>query len=132
MRANGVSSFPDPVATAGGEGFPGGVIGSPGNDALTVDGVSFSGPVFEAAAKVCKEYLPPGGPGPAISESQKLAAIANAECMRKHGVPVPDPTFPSRGGIALSLGSGVNPESPAFQTAAKACGSGGERIGGPG
>lgn len=53
------------------------------------------------------------------------AAFANdmlqlSQCMRVHGVPnFPDPS-PS-GGIRLSPGMGVDPRSPAFQTAQKAC-----------
>ena len=42
-----------------------------------------------------------------------------ASCMRTHGVPnFPDP---SGGGIQIKQGSGVNPRSPAFQSAQKAC-----------
>jgi hypothetical protein len=42
--------------------------------------------------------------------------------MRTHGVPnFPDPS--PGGGIQLNAGSGVNPASPAFQAAQKACGS---------
>jgi hypothetical protein len=128
MRANGVSSFPDPTAGSGGEGFNG--LGESNDGTIIVDGSTFSGPVVLAAEKACKEYLPGGaGPPPAIPESRKLAMIANAECMRKHGIPLPDPTFGQPGRVAVNLGPGVNPESPAFQAAAKACGSPEVRIG---
>ena len=41
--------------------------------------------------------MAPSGPPPVVSESERVAAIANAECMRKHGVPnFPDPTFSRR------------------------------------
>jgi hypothetical protein len=126
MRANGVSGFPDPTAGSGGEGFNG--LGESNTGTIIVDGTTFSGPVVLAAEKVCKEYLPGGaGPPPTISESRKLAMIANAECMRRHGIPLPDPTFSQIGGAAVKLGSGVNPASPAFQAAAKACGNLGVR-----
>ena len=40
--------------------------------------------------------------------------------MRSHGVPnFPDPS--SGGGIQIPSGSGINPRSPAFQSAQKAC-----------
>jgi hypothetical protein len=40
--------------------------------------------------------------------------------MRSHGLPhFPDPS--ARGGIQLTLGSGVNPFSPAFRSAQAAC-----------
>jgi hypothetical protein len=46
--------------------------------------------------------------------------------MRSHGVPnFPDPQFETGpgGGVGIRLGGpGVNPNSPAFQTAEKACG----------
>ena len=121
MRAHGLSNFPDPVAGSGGEGFPEGLLVS-SDGSLTVDGASFSGPALKSAEKACQEFLPPSGPPPALSESQKLAALAFARCMRTHGVPdFPDPTFSGRGGKQIALGSG-NSQSPAFQHAAAACG----------
>jgi hypothetical protein len=129
MRANGVSGFPDPREGpgGGGVGFPGGLIVT-GSDSMIVMGTPFSGPALLHAEKACKEYLPPSGPPPAVSESEKKAAIANAECMRKHGVPnFPDPTF-SGGQFDTGLG-GLNPQSPAFKHAVAACGRGGTRQG---
>ncbi len=122
MRAHGVAKFPDPTNGSGGEGLS--VSRSVGSSALTVDGVTFSGPAFRAAAKACKQYLPGGGgPPPPLSARQKQMALANAQCMRTHGVPnFPDPTFPASGGSAIRLGPGVNPQSPAFQRAASECG----------
>jgi hypothetical protein len=50
----------------------------------------------------------------------ETAGIKFADCMRAHGVPnFPDPG--SGGGIQLNSGSGVNPQSPAFQSAQNAC-----------
>jgi hypothetical protein len=124
MRTHGVSNFPDPTVGPGGEGFSGGVVSSPGSDSLTVDGITFSGPAFQAAEKACTKLLPGGGgPPPPVSAAQRRAAIANARCMRKHGVPnFPDPTFPAGGGTAIRGGPGVDPQSPAFQHAQAACG----------
>ena len=125
MRANGVSGFPDPREGpgGGGVGFPGGFfVGS--NESIVVMGTPFSGPAVAHAEKICRQYLPPGGPGPAVPESRRQAAIANAECMRTHGVPnFPDPTF-SGGQFNPGLGA-INPESPAFKHAAAACGGAG-------
>lgn len=46
--------------------------------------------------------------------------LAMARCMRAHGVPnFPDPG--SRGTIEITPGSGIDPRSPAFQTAQQAC-----------
>jgi hypothetical protein len=52
------------------------------------------------------------------------AAIRFASCMRSHGVPnFPDPNT-SGGGVGFSIksSSGINPASPSFQAAQKACG----------
>jgi hypothetical protein len=72
--------------------------------------------------QVCKEYLPPRGPGPALTPAQKAAALAGAACMRRHGLSnFPDPTF-NGGQQSLSFGAGLDPSSPGFRRAAKACG----------
>ncbi|MGA2928063.1 MAG: hypothetical protein ABSG43_19125 [Solirubrobacteraceae bacterium] len=48
------------------------------------------------------------------------AGIEFADCMRSHGVPsFPDPG--GGGGIQITAGSGINPQSPAFQSAQSAC-----------
>ena len=54
-----------------------------------------------------------------------------AQCMRAHGVPsFPDPTE-SNGGQAIGFHlSGVDPSSPAFQAAEKACRSLSALLGG--
>ncbi|MGH2843627.1 MAG: hypothetical protein ACRDKL_08595 [Solirubrobacteraceae bacterium] len=124
MRANGVSGFPDP------EAGPGGAVGLPlivsSNGSLTAEGKSFSGPALRHAERVCKTYLPPaGGPPPQLVAAQRRRELAFAQCMRKHGVPsYPDPSL-SGGGQAPP--AGVDPQSPAFKTAARACGGGGNR-----
>lgn len=124
MRTHGLANFPDPTMGPGGEGFNG-VIRSP-DGGLTVDNIPFSGPALQTAEKACKQYLQPSGPPPKVTASQKRAALAQAECMRTHGVPsFPDPTFPSGGGRQINFGPGVNPQSPSFKHAAAACGRGG-------
>jgi hypothetical protein len=123
MRANGVSGFPDPRSgpDGGGVGWPGGLIVE-SSDRIVVMGQPFAGPALVHAEQICKEYLPPGGPPPAVSKAQRISALAAAACMRSHGLPnFPDPTFPG-GQLSLNLGPGLNPDSPAFRRAAKACG----------
>ena len=125
MHANGVPSFPDPRAgpqgSSGGVGWPGGGPVMISSDVLIVMGQRIAGPAVAAAAKVCKEYMAPTGPPPQMSESQRVAALNFAACMRAHGLNFPDPTF-SGGGERLNLGPGLNPNSPAVQAASKACG----------
>ncbi len=119
MRAHGVPNYPDPVGGAGGEGFS--ITKALGSAVTSVNGIPFSGPAFESAVKTCKLFGGGGAPPP-VSESQKLQLFAFARCMRAHGVPgYPDPTFPPGGGIERNFPAGVNPDSPAFQRAVKAC-----------
>jgi len=81
-----------------------------------------AGRAVASAAKTCKEYMAPSGPPPALTEAQRQTAIADAECMRMHGLSnFPDPTF-SGGNEQLNLGPGLNLESPAVEAASKACG----------
>lgn len=52
--------------------------------------------------------------------SSTNGGIKFSECMRAHGVPnFPDP---SGGGGGFQIPNGINPQSPAFQSAQKACG----------
>ncbi len=106
MRSHGVPNFPDP-------GKP---VGSPGS------GINETAPAFHSAGRRCDRLThnpqPAGSPA---SGSQRLAAIAQSECMRQHGVPnFPDPTFLSSGGTSVNL-TGLDPQSPAFKQAQAAC-----------
>lgn len=109
MRSHGVPDFPDPGKPAGDQ-----------------PGINPQAPAFQTAGLKCDKLTnnpePEGAPA---SKHQRLAALANAECMRTHGVPTfPDPTFPSSGGSSVSL-AGLNPQSPAFVRAERICGRGG-------
>jgi hypothetical protein len=60
---------------------------------------------------------------PAGERAGAAAPVRFSACMRAHGVPnFPDPG--PGGGISIGSGSGINPASPAFQDAQKACGGG--------
>jgi hypothetical protein len=67
-----------------------------------------------------------GGPSPNGASAREL--VEYARCMRSHGVPnFPDPKIQTGpyGGIAFSVdfgGTGINPNSPAFQAAQTDCG----------
>lgn len=55
------------------------------------------------------------------SGSSFASGLKFSDCMRSHGVPnFPDPSG-GGGGIQISAGSGVNPQSPAFQSAQNDC-----------
>jgi len=76
---------------------------------------------FKAAEKACSKYAPANvAPSPAQEKAHDEEALKFAECMRHNGVPnFPDPKF-SGNGVQTSL-KGINPTSPQFQAAAKAC-----------
>jgi hypothetical protein len=105
MRAHGVPNFPDP-----------------GRPAADQPGINQQAPAFQSSEQQCDKLTnnPEPKRSPA-SKSQRLAALAESECMRKHGVPnFPDPTFLSSGGSSVNL-NGLNPQSPAFKQAQAAC-----------
>ena len=122
MRANRVSGFPDPISVpGGGEGLP---LMVTSDDSLTAEGQTFAGPAVRSAERACKAYLPPaGGPPPKVRAQQLRQELAFARCMRAHGVPnFPDPSSSS---AQAGLPAGINPQSPAFRSAARVCGAGG-------
>jgi len=122
MRSHGVPNFPDP---SGGQ-LDLRVQQTP--NSTSVNGVEVNGPAFKSAMSSCKSDLPNGGhPTAAQTAQARSKALAMARCMRTHGVPnFPDPTFQTgpNGGVGVRIGgAGIDPSSPAFQAAAKDCGS---------
>jgi hypothetical protein len=82
---------------------------------------------MKAAQRACQKYQDEIKPPPmsaAEREQFKRKALANAQCMRGHGITnFPDPTFDANGGAQLELGkaSGIDPNDPKFQAAQRAC-----------
>jgi hypothetical protein len=76
------------------------------------------------AEKACAKFRDAVKP-PETSDAEKAefkkAALANARCMRDHGIDMPDPTFDANGGAQMRLGGGINPESAKFKAAQEAC-----------
>ncbi|HEX4109328.1 MAG TPA: hypothetical protein VHX88_14420 [Solirubrobacteraceae bacterium] len=114
MRANGVPNFPDPSGS-GGIQF----------SANAIDPDSAS---FQAAMQKCQKYMGAAKvPSPAQRARTQAQALAFSDCMRAHGVTnFPDPQF-SAHGVSIKVGagngpaSGLDPNSPIFQKAQKAC-----------
>lgn len=117
MRANGLTDFPDPDQNGsiklGGGGRSGG---------LDPDSAQ-----FKAAAEKCKQYMGTGiDPNKGTQQTDPWPAdkkLAYAKCMRENGLPsFPDP---DQEGRFPQLGSGqkIDPESPEFKKADKACAS---------
>ncbi len=90
-----------------------------------------------AARKACQQYFAQAFPRANISPQQRAQLqqqlVKFAQCMRSHGVNVPDPTFNNNGtpgggggggGGGFGFGGGFRSgerNSPAFQSALKAC-----------
>jgi hypothetical protein len=122
VRSHGVPSFPDPNSQ--------GVFSMTGSAAGATQTAQ-----FQRASRACRTLLHLGGAPPtAAQQAQALAQLLKySECMRSHGVTTfPDPTS-SGGHIGLQVHvgpGGIDPQSPIFQHAQKACAS--LQPGGPG
>ncbi|MBV8064756.1 MAG: hypothetical protein JOY73_04475 [Actinobacteria bacterium] len=120
MRKNGVTNFPDPN----------------GQGVITIDsgtGIDPGSPAFRSAQKTCRKLLPNGGqPTPAQQAQQQKQMLEFSVCMRTHGIKdFPDP---SDGGLRIRVqpGTSLDPNSPQFQSAMKACQKYGPKGLGPG
>jgi hypothetical protein len=116
MRTNGEPNFPDPNAQ--------GVI-----QFGSSDGIDPRSAAFQKAQQKCAQHQGGGhAPSPAQQAKAQAAALKFSQCMRSHGEPdFPDPQF-SSGGISIKIsapGSGgssaLDPNSPIFQRAQRAC-----------
>lgn len=112
MRSHGVPDFPEPsegkIILNGGSG----------------NGLNPSSPQFQSAMRSCHSLMPAPKVTPQQSAEMQAKALKFSECMRSHGVPnFPDPKFEG-GGVRITLHAGpdaINPRSPQFQAAQKAC-----------
>ena len=126
MRTHGVSGFPEPVE---------GKIVIRGGPHTGVDPRSSQ---FQAAQRACRAFAPQQTASPAQASQFQAKALRFSACMRSHGVPgFPDPKI-SGGAVQLTInrGSGIDPRSPQFQAAQRACqsqmpGGGAKTSGGP-
>jgi hypothetical protein len=109
MREHGVD-VPDPKPGQGGL-----VRIAPGASTNPDD------PKVRAAETACRPLLGAGGTGAGPDDPKARAAMLDfAKCMRANGVEnFPDPT--GNGDIAIGGSNGVDPSSPAFQKAQRAC-----------
>jgi hypothetical protein len=128
MREHGVD-VPDPEFNEEG-GFGINIGGEPG---------SVDAPAMEAAEAACKPALDAAVArgdrkiDPAEEARMRENALKFAQCMREHGIDIPDPTFEGNGKVTSRLagpdGGGPDPDSPVFQDAQEACG---DLVGGRG
>jgi len=112
MRSHGVPNFPDPDAQ--------------GTLTITVSpSLNPSSPLFQEAEADCQHLLPTRkGLSSARRQLMKQRLLAFAACMRSHGFPrYRDPTFGPGGMVSQGTNrdDGMDPNSPIFQAAQKAC-----------
>jgi hypothetical protein len=110
MRSHGVHNFPDPTSS-------GGINISPST------GLNPDSPTFKAAEKACRSKLHIKPPSAAQQAQMQAQALAFSACMRSHGIAnFPDPQF-GNGTMRLRIDAknGLDPRSPLFQAAQKAC-----------
>lgn len=126
MREHGVD-MPDPEISPTGGGFAFGITVEGGSD----EGGPGSADIdkMTAANEAC-QYLLEGVvqefERPDMSEMQDQM-LAFSQCMRDHGIDMPDPVFSEDGGVTLmgpdegGAGPIMDPSDPAFQEAQEAC-----------
>jgi hypothetical protein len=116
MRAHGVPGFPDDAITITARG------------AIQVrltrgSGVNPQSPQFQSAFDTCRSHLPKSAQGTRPSAQEVSQMLKYSNCMRSHGVTnFPEPN--SNGQMMVKAGSGpgaINPNTPTYQAAAKAC-----------
>ena len=112
MRAHGLTGYPDPKQA--GDQISITIDVTPGSN------LNPHSPQYQAARNACKAFQPVGN----LTAAQKAAANARAlkysQCMRAHGISsYPDPN--GQGTIVVQAGGGIDPRSPQFQNAQKAC-----------
>jgi hypothetical protein len=121
MRAHGID-MPDPKFDANGGG---GIQMQSGGQGTTPE-------QQRAAEKACAKYQKQIKPPPmsaAEKQRQREEALANARCMREHGIDMPDPQFDENGGI-LQKGPTIDTDRAKFKKAEEACRPAGELHGG--
>jgi hypothetical protein len=86
---------------------------------------------IQAAMQACRQYLSAAFPQlnltPAQRAQRRAQLVKFAQCMRSHGIDIPDPTTtggPGPGGFGFARQfRSIDRNSPAFQAANKACAS---------
>ena len=135
MREHGVDmpdpTFADSGSTGGAVTFaiPLGATGAGGPGAAVTGGPD---PTFKAAAEACQSIMDAVQqemPKLSPEEEAKMRddALKFAQCMREHGVDMPDPTFDAGGGSAVVIQGSSDERAPLdtdkFNEASSACSS---------
>jgi hypothetical protein len=130
MREHGID-MPDPVFDGEGAGPGGGVMIQAGGPGESIDPQE-----MDAANEACQPIMEAvrgafEPPDPEELERMKAEALEFSQCMREHGVDMPDPQFSEDGAMTVAVGGGRLGESgegpdpvdaDKFNEAAEACG----------
>lgn len=110
VRSHGVPNFPDSAVSTNGSG---------GVSFDVPKGIDPNSTQFKSAMQACRQYLPKGGTGGSGgANTSKMLKFVN--CMHTHGVPnFPEPK--ANGGLKITTGSGIDPNSPQFKSAMQSC-----------
>jgi hypothetical protein len=115
MRENGVPDFPDPQVND-----EGGIMINRSGGPDSVDREA-----EEKAMKACEDKMPRGGGNFSEEDRAEMqdAFLEYAQCMREHGIDMPDPDFSGDGGaFRMGVGAdGMDPNDPTFEKADEAC-----------
>ncbi|MGO9971482.1 MAG: hypothetical protein ACLP01_01360 [Solirubrobacteraceae bacterium] len=129
FRAHGINVSDSGSTTGGGGGGAGSIFSALRN---------YPRAKVQAAETACKQYLAAAFPAANLTAAQRAQRtqelVKYAECMRSHGVNIPDPTTsgggPGGGGFGFGAGGGSGGtnfrsqlNTPAFKTANAACAS---------
>ncbi|MGI8904798.1 MAG: hypothetical protein ACR2IP_14345 [Solirubrobacteraceae bacterium] len=123
FRSHGVN-VPDP-STGGGPAGGGGIFRSLRN---------YPQAQIQSARTACRQYISQAFPRLNLSPAQRAQfqqqAVKFAQCMRSHGIDIPDPTSNGGGGSGFGRAlRSVDRNSPAFKTASTTCASLRPRLG---
>ena len=111
MRQHRILDYPDFPASSGGSGGSGvNVASGHANSDLNPNN-----PTFQAAAQACKSDLPTGAQPSSPGENGAGMNLAN--CMRSHGFP----SFPDPNGQNVFTITGIDENSPQYQSAFHTC-----------
>jgi hypothetical protein len=77
-------------------------------------------PKFKAAQQACRQYLPNGGKPTPVPAEERQQALALAQCMRQHGINMPDPQI-TASGIDQQLPTRMARDDPRLKAAEQAC-----------
>jgi hypothetical protein len=120
MRSHGIATFPDPTENNGSTNSNGAT--HVGVEIAIPDGIDTSSPAYLSANNTCTKQTGYGHASAAQLHQLLTTLLKYSECMRSHGIAnFPDPVETSTGVSVKTAGTGIDPYSPQYKAADKAC-----------